>query len=82
MVEFRVDMTSTWANIYEGPIFYYKAKQTCTDSGSHIWSSTAKSEPSIGAISPVVDLYGRQKALWKSRPVDISQWRQWTCIVI
>ena len=24
----------------------------------------------------VMDLHGRQKALWKSRLVDISQWRQ------
>ena len=29
-----------------------------------------------GTISPVVDLNGQQNALWKSRPVDISQWRQ------
>ena len=42
----------------------------------------AKLEPSIGVILPVVDLHGRQKALWKNRPVDISQWRQWICIAI
>ena len=35
-----------------------------------------------GAISPVVDLHGRQEALRESRPVNISQWRQWTYIVI
>ena len=34
---------------------------------------TAKLEPYIGAISPVMDLHGWQKALWKSIPVDISQ---------
>ena len=33
-------------------------------------------EPSFGAISPVVDLHGRQKAFRDSRPVHISQWRQ------
>ena len=27
---------------------------------------------SFGAISPIMDLYGQQKALWKSRPFDIS----------
>ena len=37
---------------------------------------TAKLDPSFGAISPVVNLHGQQIALWKSRPVDISQWRQ------
>ena len=35
-------------------------------------------EPTIGTISPVVNLHGLQKALWKSRPVDISQWRHFT----
>ena len=34
---------------------------------------TAKPEASFGTISPIVDLYGWQKALWKSRPVNISQ---------
>ena len=28
---------------------------------------TEKLDPSIGAISPFVDLHGRQKALWKSK---------------
>ena len=37
---------------------------------------TAKLEPSISIISPVADLHSCQKALWNSRPVDISQWRQ------
>ena len=32
---------------------------------------TAKLECSIGAISPVMGLRGWQKALWKSRPVDM-----------
>ena len=37
---------------------------------------TAKLEPSFGAISPVMGLHGRQKALRKSRPVNIRQWGQ------
>ena len=37
---------------------------------------TANLEPSFGAISPIVDLHGQQKAFSESRPVDISQWRQ------
>ena len=36
---------------------------------------TANWEPSFGAISPVVDLHGRQKAFRESRQVNISQWR-------
>ena len=44
--------------------------------GAIILVPTAKLEPSIGAISPVMDLHDRKKALWRSRPVDISQWRQ------
>ena len=28
---------------------------------------------SFGAISPIMGLYGQQKALWKSRPFDISE---------
>ena len=36
----------------------------------------AKLEPSIGAISPVVELHGQKKDLWRSRTVDISHWRQ------
>ena len=43
---------------------------------------TANLEPYFGTISRVVDLDGRQKAFRESRPVDISQGRQWTCIVI
>ena len=47
--------------------------QICTDSGSHIRSPLhAKLQPSIGAISPVVDLHGQRKALWKSRHVKMS----------
>ena len=37
--------------------------------------STAKLESSTDTISQVADLHGCQKALWKSRPVDISQWK-------
>ena len=32
-------------------------------------------ELSIGAISSVVNLYGWQKALWKSKPVNLSQYK-------
>ena len=32
--------------------------------------------PTIGTVLPVTNLHGQQKALWKSRPVDISHWRQ------
>ena len=35
-----------------------------------------KLESSFGAILPVIDLNGQQKALRKSKPVNISQWRQ------
>ena len=31
----------------------------------------SQTELSFGPISPVVDLHGRQKALWKSRLVNI-----------
>ena len=31
----------------------------------------AKLKPYIGTISPIVDLYGWKKALYRSRPVDI-----------
>ena len=41
---------------------------------------TADLEPSIGTISTVMNLHGQHKALWKSRPVDICQWRQSMCI--
>ena len=34
--------------------------------------STATLEPSTGAISPVIDLPGWQKAIWKGRAVIIS----------
>ena len=34
------------------------------------------SPPLTLCTSPVVNLHGQQKALRKSRPVDISQWRQ------
>ena len=36
---------------------------------------TANLEPSFGAILPVVDLHGQQKAFRESTPVHISQWR-------
>ena len=42
---------------------------------------TANLEPIIDTISSVVSLNGQQNAFWKSRPVDISQWEQWACIV-
>ena len=33
---------------------------------------TTNLEPSFGAISPVVDLHGRQKAFRESRPVKLA----------
>ena len=36
----------------------------------------------FGAILPVMDLHGQQIAFRESRPIDISQWRKQTCIVI
>ena len=61
MVEFRVAMTSTCP--HKAPIFHYKAyRQTCADSGSDTRSPcTAKMEPSVGAISPAMDLHGWKK---------------------
>ena len=54
-----------------------RPRQTCTDNGNHIRSPLPNWSP---AISPVKDFHGQQAVLWISRPVDISQWRQWTCI--
>ena len=50
---------------HNGPIFHYKPKQMCTDSG---WKQcqvfTAKLEPFIGTI--LLAVVNLQKALWKS----------------
>ena len=69
-------MYPQWANI---PL---QGLDRCALTVGAISGPTAKPEPCFGAISPIVGLRGRQNALWKSRPVDISQWRQRTCIVI
>ena len=45
----------------------------CTDSGSHIRSPLPNWSSALAPFLPVMDLHGWQKALWKSRPVDISQ---------
>ena len=74
VVKFRVVMTSTCT--HKGPIFHYKAYTDVCGQWEQYQVPTAKFEPSIGTISPVVDLHGQKKALWRSRPVDISQWRQ------
>ena len=44
--------------------------ERCVLTVGAISGPTAKLEPSIGAISPVMDIYGWQKALWESRPVS------------
>ena len=80
IVEFRVVMTYTCT--HKGSIFHYKVYTDMHWQCEQYQVSTAKPEPSFGTISPIVDLHGRQKALLKSRPVNISQWRQWICIVI
>ena len=80
LVEFRVAMMSmcTHKSQYSttGP------GQMCADSGNDISSPLpngvisaphCQMELFIGTISPVVDLHGRKKALWRSRPVDIRQ---------
>ena len=64
-----VTMTSTYT--HKGSTFLYKARQICADSWSHIRSP-------LPTILLVVGLHGQKimKALWKSRSVDITQWRQ------
>ena len=79
-VEFRVATTCTCT--HKGPIFHYKAWTDVHWQWEPYQVPTANLGPSFGAISPVVDLHGRQKAFRESRPVHISQWRQCTCIVI
>ena len=73
IVEFRVAIMSICT--HKGPIFHYKAYTDVHWQWEPYMVPTAKLEPSIGTISPVMDLHGQQKAFWKSRPVDISQWR-------
>ena len=56
----------------QGPLFQYKAYiDRCVLTVGALSGTTAKLQPSIGAVSPVVNLHG-----WQSRPVDISQRRQ------
>ena len=74
IVEFRVTMTCICT--HKRPILYYKAWTDMNQQWESYQFLTAKLEPSLGAISPVVDLHDRQKAIWKSRSIDISQWRQ------
>ena len=38
-----------------------RPRQTCADCGSDIKSPIAKLKPSIGTISPVMDLHGQKK---------------------
>ena len=76
IVEFRVGIMYTCS--HKGPIFHYKTKTDVHWQWEPYRIPTAKLEASFGAILPVVDLNGLQKAL----VVNISQWRQCTCIVI
>ena len=79
-VEFRVAMTRTCTHERDNIPLQGLYRQTCTDSGSHI-----RSHSQLGALlwrHFTSRRHGEQKAFRESRPVDISQWRQWTCIVI
>ena len=65
MIEFRVAMMFTYT--HKGPIFCYKAyRQTRVNKGAN-QVPTAKLVPSIGVISPVIDLHGWIEALWRSK---------------
>ena len=70
MVEFRVIMMSTCT--HKGPTFHYKAQTDMCLLWEQYQVPTAKLEHCISTISPVMDLHGWNKALWKSRPIDIS----------
>ena len=77
MGEFRVAMMSTccypraqWANISLQGL-----ERRILTMGA-VLGPSSDLELAIGTISPIMSLQGWQKALWKSRPVDISQWRQ------
>ena len=48
----------------------------CALTAEALSGPTAKLEPSFGAILPVMDLHGQQKAFRESRLVDNSQWRE------
>ena len=56
---FRVIMRSTCT--HKQPIFHYKTQTDVCGQWEAYQVSTAKFEPSIGAISPVVDLHGQKK---------------------
>ena len=64
-VEFRVAMMCT--NMYpqkaNSPL---QGIDRCALTVGAIPGLTAKLEPSFGAISPVMDLHGQQKAPWKA----------------
>ena len=77
---FRVAMMSIYT--HNGPTIHYKAWTDMCWQWEQYQVPTTNVKPSICTISPVANLHGQQKELWKTIPVDISQWRQWTCIVI
>ena len=64
MAEFRVSMMFTFTNI---PLQVLKIC-VLTVEEYHVY--TAILEPYIGAIPPVMIVFGWQKAFWKSRTVD------------
>ena len=80
IVEFRVAMMSTCTKKGQysttRPNIPLQGLDSCTLKVGAISGLAVKLEPYIGTISPVIDLHGQQKAIWKSRPLDISQWRQ------
>ena len=73
IVEFRVAMMCTCT--HKGHYSTTRPRQTYTDSQSQI-RSPQPNWSLLGAISPIMNLHGQQNALWKSGPVNISQWRQ------
>ena len=74
MVELRIVMTST--STHSGTAFHYKANSHILGVGVLSGHHHQFLLPTIGTILPVINLHGQQKALWKSRSVDISHWRQ------
>ena len=59
-----------------GQYFTTMTRQMYTISDSNGKVFIADLEPAISTISSLVNIHGQQKAIWKSKPVDISQWRQ------
>ena len=79
--EFREAMMCSCT--HKGQYTTTRPRLTCTHSGSHIKSPQLNWRPPlVPCHPPVMGVHVLQKALWKSRLVDISQWRQWTCIII